>query len=292
MNYNQIKWFCAAYETRSFSKAAEASFVTRQALGKAIKNLEAELRAPLFERFEFGVVPTEVAEAVYPLALNCLNDMKEIERAARSFSSSTRPVVTIAVADGTFTSLPDDFFMRLEEACLRSEILIEKHSYMRCLELMREGNVDFALCPDPVGEGEFSRVQLVEERVFVAGRNDLLQGMSDDWTLESLANLPFFSVGDKQEGCMGLARLFGERGIDAQIIDRYTNYEIVLRKMRAGEGLVLVPETVRDEAEGDDVTILPFPENLVTWKVFFLFRSSDRRPYRREIVRFMRENSC
>lgn len=291
VNYNQIKWFCAAFEMRSFSKAAEASFVTRQALGKAIKGLEAELGAPLFERSEFGVVPTEVAEAVYPLAINCLDDMQEIERTARSFSSSTRPLVTIAAADGTITSLPDDFFMRLEKACPRSEILVEKHSFTRCLELMREGNVDFALCPDPIGEGEFSRVRLVDERVFVAARNDLLRGVSDDWTLESLASLPFFSLGDKHEGCMGLASIFEEHGIETHINDRYTNYEIVLRKMRAGEGAVLVPETVCAEAAGDDVAMLPFPEGLVTWKVFFLYRPGDRRSYRREIVRFMHENS-
>lgn len=291
MNYNQIKWFCVSYELRSFSKAADASFVTRQALGKAIKSLEAELGTQLFERSESGVVPTEAAEAIYPIALACLDDMQEIERISRSFSAEERPTLRIAVADGTITSLPDDFFMRLERAYNGAEVLVEKHSYARCLELMREGSVDFALCPDPVGDGEFSRVRLVGERVFIAVRENLLNG-NPPQTVESLVNLPFFSLGDIQDGCMGLARVFQEHGLEVSINDRYTSYEIILRKMRAGEGAVLVPETVCDEAAGEDVVMFPFPDDLVKWQVYFLYRQGDIRSSKRDIIRFMKENSC
>ena len=292
MNYNQLKWFCVAYELRSFSKAADASFVTRQALGKAIKSFEKELGTPLFVRSESGVLPTEAAEAIYPLALACLNDMQEIECTSRSFSTSQRPLVKIAAADGTITSLPDDFIVRLERAYHGAEILVEKHSYSRCLELMREGSVDFALCPDPVGDGEFTRVRLVNERVYVAVHESLLAGSLDSQTVESLAELPLFSLGDIQEGCMGLARIFKERGLEANINDRYTNYEIVLRKMKAGEGAVLVPETVRHYAEGDGIVMFPFPEDLVKWQVYFLYRPADGRTFKRDIIRFMKENSC
>ena len=54
----QLEWFCRAYEARSFSKAAERAFVSRQALGKAVKSLETELGVALFVRSEFGLAPT------------------------------------------------------------------------------------------------------------------------------------------------------------------------------------------------------------------------------------------
>ena len=48
MNQNQLKYFVAAAETRSFSKAAEEFFISQAAITQQIKFLESELEVQLW----------------------------------------------------------------------------------------------------------------------------------------------------------------------------------------------------------------------------------------------------
>ena len=49
MEMRDLKYALAAYDTGSFARAAEALFVSRQALSQAVHRLEEEIDVPLFE---------------------------------------------------------------------------------------------------------------------------------------------------------------------------------------------------------------------------------------------------
>ena len=50
MNQNQLKYFVAAAETRSFTKAAEQFYISQTAITQQIRQLEASLGCALFDR--------------------------------------------------------------------------------------------------------------------------------------------------------------------------------------------------------------------------------------------------
>lgn len=50
MNQNQLKYFVAAAETRSFTKAAEQFYISQTAITQQIRQLEASLGCVLFDR--------------------------------------------------------------------------------------------------------------------------------------------------------------------------------------------------------------------------------------------------
>lgn len=50
MNQNQLKYFVAAAETRSFTKAAEQFYISQTAITQQIRQLEASLGCALFGR--------------------------------------------------------------------------------------------------------------------------------------------------------------------------------------------------------------------------------------------------
>ena len=75
MNVTQLKYLRAVISEGSFAKAAQALYVSPQAISKAIKALEEELRFPLFTREGRGIAPTDVA----------VRFSKQAEDAVRSF---------------------------------------------------------------------------------------------------------------------------------------------------------------------------------------------------------------
>ena len=50
MNRNQLKYFVAAAESRSFTKAAEQFYISQTAITQQIRLLEEALGCPLFDR--------------------------------------------------------------------------------------------------------------------------------------------------------------------------------------------------------------------------------------------------
>ncbi len=292
VNFNQLEWFCRAYELRSFAKAAERTYVSRQALGKAIRSLEAGLGVTLFTRTDMGVTPTQAAEVIYPLACRCLSDARSIERRAREASGDARESLRFVVANGVVECLPDDFFERFERENPRADISVDKHFYARCLDLLREGSADFALCPGSLVTPDFSRTVLVRQRLYVACHESLIDFPIEDCSLEDLAALPFFSVGERESGMLGLSRLFDSCGLATHIIEQYTEYGIILAKMRSGQGAVLVPEHEIARARGDGVAIFPFPKGLLEWEIVFLYRADELSDAKQGIVQFMQRNAC
>lgn len=297
MNTNQVEWFCAAYEAGSFAKASAATYVSRQAFGKAIKALEGELGVELFFRDEAGVAPTEAAKALYPLMRRMVNTERAIRETCSELLLESREPVRIAVADGIVESLPQGFFALLERSCPRADIMVEKHFYMRCLELLHDGSVDFAICAGPVSDEGLLRVLLVREPVYIGMAPCDAPGRERaDATLEDFADLVYYTVGEGESGSLGAQREAERQGVSMRFDGRYSEYNMLLDRVLQGGGAVGVPENVAERARSLGLALVPFPGGEVEWQVLFLydagglFDGEGLSPAKRDVVRFMRSH--
>lgn len=290
VNDRQLEWFCRAYEARSFSKAAEKAFVSRQALGKAVRSLELELGTALFVRSESGLAPTSAADLVYPMARRCVEGLLEIKGACADFAADTRRIVRIAIADGVVDSLSDDFFDRLEAWIPSVEFVIEKHFLSDCVRLLDEEAVDFALCPVSANALGFERIPLAREPVFVAVSQDVLGMSAESCTFQDLSGLTFFAIAGDDSNDLGLSEAFAARGFTLDVNRNYSEYDIILRKVRAGHGAVLVPKGIIGKVACDQMLLIPFPDDALRWGVDFLYRRGVG-ACERAVVAFMDANA-
>lgn len=61
--FNKLKYVYAVYKERSFTRAAQKLFISQPSLSAAIKNVETEIGAPLFDRSGAEITLTEVGKA-------------------------------------------------------------------------------------------------------------------------------------------------------------------------------------------------------------------------------------
>ena len=73
MELTQLEFFVMVVEQGSFSKAAERVYRTQPAVSIAIRRLEEEIGAPLFDRSQKTPLLTEVGELVYDYAKRMLS---------------------------------------------------------------------------------------------------------------------------------------------------------------------------------------------------------------------------
>ncbi len=111
MDTKDIRCFCRVYEERSINKAARQLFITPQGLSKAIRNMEEELGAALFERSSKGMVPTRSGTYLYRRCHGLLDSFDELEIGIRRIQEQDRKL-KIGFSCGVLNVFP---FQKFEE---------------------------------------------------------------------------------------------------------------------------------------------------------------------------------
>lgn len=267
MNINQIEWFCLACEHRSFAKAAQQAHVSRQAFSKQMSNLERSLGYPLFKRDESGVQPTDRAQAIYPAAIDCVQGYRTFVQAADEQLLEARPVVRIGFADGIIDALPDDFLFQLEQECPYSQITVEKHYVNRCIDLLRDGELDMVISSTPGSRAGLRERVLAKFPIYVAIPHELMDCSASEPTLEDLSHLEFFALGSDFPNDHEIEELFEANGLPYCMNTQYNDYDIILKEVRRGRGATIVPSTCVDAIDCDSVQLVEFPLRNHTWNI-------------------------
>ena len=100
----QLEIFLGVYTHRNLTKAANSLCVTASAASQSIKELERILGAELFHRLSMGLLPTDAAAALLPLATLVVSKTEEIEAifAARERGLAGKLVIGANRASGIY----------------------------------------------------------------------------------------------------------------------------------------------------------------------------------------------
>jgi len=88
MDLHHLRIFVNIYNKRSFSLASRELNISQPTISEHIKNFEAELGTPLFDRLPRTIIPTKAAEAIYPKAVHILEEAESIMEAVQSSSDN------------------------------------------------------------------------------------------------------------------------------------------------------------------------------------------------------------
>ncbi|WP_298272317.1 selenium metabolism-associated LysR family transcriptional regulator [Geobacter sp.] len=106
MNLKQLEVFLAVADSGSFSRGAEATFITQSTVSQHIAALENELGVKLLDRTSRGALLTEGGKLFLEHARRVVSDTREIERTMRRF----RGVEEAALRVGGST-IPGDYLI-------------------------------------------------------------------------------------------------------------------------------------------------------------------------------------
>jgi DNA-binding transcriptional LysR family regulator len=98
MDIQAIHAFLTVSDTGSFSRAAEALFLTQPAVSKRIQSLEHSLGINLFDRIGKSVRLTEAGHALIPSCRRIVAEIAESERIISNLRKSTSGILSIATS--------------------------------------------------------------------------------------------------------------------------------------------------------------------------------------------------
>src|SRR5205807_3798982 len=145
MELTQLEFFIRVVEEGSFSKAAERVYRTQPAVSIAIRRLEEEVGAPLFERSQKTPTLTDAGELIYDYAKRILALRDQAREVVAELRSLKRGRVRIGANESTSLYLLPRLILQYRERYPNVKVEIYRHVSERLPREVLDRNVDFAL---------------------------------------------------------------------------------------------------------------------------------------------------
>ena len=292
MNLNQLKYFVAVAEYRSFSKAAEQYFLTQAAITLQIQKLEETVGVQLIDRQTRPISVTPMGKIFLQEARGILMRMDAAVQRAREASSGITGTLRIGYTKGYEHS---DLTMKLRKfhhdfpniliTCYRCDT-----DALATGLISGEYDVIFTWDSTNICNDESVEYRLQEEvRLVVAlyGSHPLAQRTSltradlrNETNLFMSPSNTGDSVGDEY-----FIRLYQNAGYYPNILLRSNDVESVLMMVSAEEGISILPiSCVRRLTEVDNLVFVPLLGEDETEKILAVWRKDNHSPSLRHFL--------
>jgi DNA-binding transcriptional LysR family regulator len=260
MDLRQLRYFTVLAETLNFHRAAERLHMSQPPLSVAIRKLEEELGAALFERGPRGVRLTAAGIAALGPARSALMQVEQVSEVVRQDAAGTTGRLSIGFIGSAIGELLPRIVRPFREAWPAVELALEEMNSVEIVRAIAARELDVGLVRLPVMDDSPVKIDVVEQDALVAV---VPQGAVPDKTktvkLSDLAAHPFILYRPVSV-LQATIRLACQRaGFAPSVAQEATQVQTILSLVQSGLGVALVPgRAARLVPEG--VTLLPLEE--------------------------------
>lgn len=177
MELRQLRYFVKVAETLNFSEAAKALYVTQSTLSQQVRQLEAELGTPLFERSSHHVALTEAGSVILANARQALREAEMCAERINDINNLSTGTLNIGVTY-SFSPILTETILTFTKRYPRIKLNILYKPMSELMTLLRDGTVDFALAfrPSHPVEGVESHILFQNQLSVIVGTHHPLAG--------------------------------------------------------------------------------------------------------------------
>src|SRR3954452_11489159 len=188
MTLQQLEYFLAAADRRSFSAAAQDLHMAQPSLSDQIRRLEAELGSPLFVRARRGLTLTEAGGLLLPQAERTL-------AAAREAADSVREVRELAAGSASLRAfgnapyyIPSDLVQDFRSRYPNVRVRLIGQNSSEVADAVRDGELEAALVVPPIdARGLDIEPAIHDELLYLSSAPERVR---EPMTIERLAEAP------------------------------------------------------------------------------------------------------
>jgi DNA-binding transcriptional LysR family regulator len=196
VDLRQLRHFLAVVENGHFGRAAAQLGISKQGVSQSIAGLEKSLGVRLFERGQFGAIPTEFGRVLTRHAMVMQAEARNARTEIEGLRKEHRGEITCALGSSFSEFIAPLAIRRFGERFPRVVLKIANVHPNNMLQLLAEGELDFVAMGD-LGHAEDANVQ---REVLFRMENNLLMAADHplatkpELTLEMLSAHAFIGV--------------------------------------------------------------------------------------------------
>ncbi len=262
LDLNKLHVFHVVAQAGSFSAAAERLYITQSAVSQHIRDLEAGLGRPLFQRGRRGVRLTPHGEVLLRYARDIFALAARAEAALTDVSQLSEGRVSLGATPGVAVYLAPEWIGRFRARHPRLTVAVRTGVTGQIVPAVLAGRLDLAVI-----EGEldaFHSEPRLAWRVLSDVEQLVVVGRGHPWAartsvrLEALNGQPMIMRQPGSQTRLWLDGALRPRGVAPVVAAEYDNLEAMKRSAAQGSCLVVLPEYVaRAEVAAGALSAIP-----------------------------------
>ena len=242
-NLEYYRTFLYVADLQSFTKAANALYVSQSAVSQAVRKLEKELGYPLFERIGRTVQLTKEGNLLLGYVRRAMEELGAGENtAARLYQTRTRELTVGA----TETSIRYFLAARIRDFQKNSpdiHITFQGATTQELCRMLQEKEIDLAFLISPIPGGyDFHMLPLYEFQDIPVASGDMRIDREKEYKQRELSDYPMIAVSSENQVRINVEEWFIRDGVIP--IPAYTvrSMGLILPLVRNGLGYGILPE--------------------------------------------------
>jgi DNA-binding transcriptional LysR family regulator len=259
MELIQLEMFVAMVEEGSSHKAAERVFRTQPAVSMALRKLEQEIGAPLFDRSNRNNYSlTDTGEVLYEYAKRLLNLRAEAATALEQLHSLQSGRIRIGANESTSLYLLPKFILAFREKYPKIKIEVFRQLSARLPYDLRQRNLDFAILSFSPDESDLEATPIMrDELVLIASREHELMGR-ERVHIRELGAETFIAHNVRSPSRDKVIETFRRFQTPLNITIEIATIETIKKFVAMNLGLAFVPlMCVQEELERGEIAVVP-----------------------------------
>ncbi len=258
MELTQLEFFIRVVEEGSFSKAADRVFRTQPAVSIAIRRLEEEVGASLFDRAQKSPTLTDTGEILYDYARRMLLLRDQARDAVKELRELRTGRVRVGANESTSLYLLPDLILAYRARHPDVKIEIYRQQSESLPREVLDRNVDFALMAfEPTDRDLASFPVVKDELVLIMSPKHALAGR-DAVAVKDLGGEQFLAHNIKSASRVKVIDTFARHHTPLNITLELATIETIKRFVQKRVGLAFVPRMcVSEELEQGTLATVP-----------------------------------
>lgn len=247
MELNQLRSFVTVARLGSFTKAAEALFLTQPALSLQIKALEKALDEPLFERRRRGLLLTPAGQILRGQAERILGLVEQTGAEIAALKGLAGGRLVIGTNDSNCLYILPDPVRRFRAQFPAVELRLTNSHSTQVVAWVAEGQADFGLVTLPaLSPGVESRPLFRREDVLICAPGHPLC-MQETVTPDELVAHPLLLLDRGSVSRVLLDRALAAAGLLPQAVMEVGSIEVIKRYVEIGLGISVIPRFTAEQ---------------------------------------------
>jgi DNA-binding transcriptional LysR family regulator len=268
----QLEMLVAAVEEGSLHKAAERVFRTQPAVTMALRKLEDELGAPLFDRTNRGEPAlTETGKVFYEYAKRLLNLRNEALAAVADVHGLRRGCVRIGANEITNLYVLPRLIVAFREQYAEIKIDVVRQLSTRLPQELRDRNLDLAILSIVPEEGDFEAKPILRDGLVLIVSPDHWLARRDHVSVRELGAEPFITPKGSSGSRKTLVEVFKRFQTPLNVSIENSSFEAIKKLVAVNAGVAFVPRMcLQEELSRGELVIVPvegFPHERTLWVV-------------------------
>ncbi len=250
MDLHQIEIFCTLIKLRSFSRAAEALYLTQPTVSGHIKNLETELGVLLLDRLGKRVIPTEEGEVLYRHGLKLLELRDQARHEIEGLSGTVSGVLKIGGSTIPGAYILPSLIKTFRKKHPSASVHLTIDDTANVAEAVLGGNLCLGIVGARISDPRIETHVFLKDELVIAVPSGHRWAQKEQVSVEALKKEPFIL---REEGS-GTRRIMEERlakaGLsigDLQVVAVVGNSDAVRQAVKAGLGVSILSIRALDD---------------------------------------------